>query len=258
MAWCLKKRAMIWQHTRKKPLGHIQEVVLPLYWNQNFVYSRHWRVVGTQKLREITPIKGKSTQKCFPMNSENLNMSGEKEVQLNLSIGYLITLKSPNKHYVKLHLNLTVLSSTHRASLRLTSVGPYTPEQTHSNPFVTPFNNTKIENLPTTQSTFSNILLSQIDNTPPVVWLASKATHTTKGLPHRFITPVEWILSNFVSCRQTTSHFHSASKFFAITLFWGLFNPLTFQDKSFKFMNNDPSQWILNFLEYFFQIDHHN
>ena len=168
------------------------------------------------------------------MKSEKANIAGLKASQPNLSLGYQMILKSPITHQDTFHLECILESSSHRAPRWLSSLGPYTPEQAQTKSSATPFSNTLIENRPIAQSTFSKTLLSQTSNTPLAVLIASRTTQSRNGLTQRLRTTKEFKEANLVSWKQTISHFHSLRRFLQISRFWGLFNPLTFQDSSRK------------------------
>lgn len=114
----------------------------------NSINSRHRRIssLETTYNHPPPPTKGKLTERCFLINFENLNMAGQNDLHPSLPTRYLIMLKSPNKHHAKFHHNLTLSSSAHMASQRLSTAVPYTPEQTHSKPSTAHFNRMKLKN----------------------------------------------------------------------------------------------------------------
>ncbi|KAL0010125.1 hypothetical protein SO802_005233, partial [Lithocarpus litseifolius] len=111
--------------------------------------------------------RGRSTKKFLSIKSENLNIAGLKEVQPRCSARYLMILKSPKTHQAVLHLPLTLSSSVHKASLRPSAFGPYTPVHIQSKPSATPFNKIETEKHPTRQSIFLYVLIMLCD------WLLS-------------------------------------------------------------------------------------
>ena len=148
---CLhKKRTVIRNHTRKRPLSHIQEVILLVSGHQNSINSRHRKVLGVMKPCILIPIRSRSTKKFLSIKSENLSMVGLKVVQLRRFARYMMILKSPKTQQAELHLTFTLSSSVHKASLSPAAAGPYKLVQIQTDPSTTPFNTIETEKQPTT------------------------------------------------------------------------------------------------------------
>ena len=104
-------------------------MLLPIPWDHNSINSGHGRNVRVTKPHKFSFHQRKINQKIFAIKSKILSIARLNKVHLSLSAGYMIILKSSNKHQAKSHHDLTMSSYAYIASLRFSLVSQHTPSK---------------------------------------------------------------------------------------------------------------------------------
>lgn len=169
-----------------------------------------------------------------------------------LSSVYLIILKSPSKHHGSLHKPLIAANSSQNCVLSTLNTSPYTLVK-HQTLFSSSCTNMhEMVKMSSNFSINSSSLLSHTNQIPPSEPVASSACHLIflHGLILLTSAP------NFVSYRQISSGLCRHIIDFSIFFFPSSPNPLTFQDKTFIFINNPVLKLNHSFVCPFFLIIH--